>query len=278
MMHDNSLAGIKEIPLVLNDDNIDKIFPDYRQLVLFLDFDGTLSPIVSKPEEAFLLPGLKEILEKCALKYIVAVVSGRDTDDVARRIGIDGIVYAGSHGFSIKGPRDLQMEHEKADEIHHLLIAIEQNLAEVFSDGPEGLQIERKKYAITIHYRNVDPNQIGKIKKMTEKILSGHTGVKMEDGRKIIEIKPDIDWNKGKALKWILEKLNLWNDPGVFSVYVGDDVTDEDAFRILQGKGIGIIVSSQNRPTAANFRLVDVNEVRDFLKWLSVRTLPEKTT
>jgi trehalose 6-phosphate phosphatase len=267
-------AEINEIPLLFNDDNLNKVYPDNKRIILFLDYDGTLSPIVSKPEDAVLLPGMKEVLTKCASRYTVAVVSGRDTDDVRSRVGIEKIVYAGSHGFSIKGPGDLQMEHEKADEIVPLLNGIENNLHRIFSKGPGGVQVERKKYAITVHYRNADPNQLERIKEMTEEAVSGHSAVKMEGGRKIIEIKPNIDWHKGKALKWILEKLDLWNDPAVFPLYVGDDVTDEDAFRMLQGRGTGIIVSTHEKPTAAAFRLVDVNEVKKFLEWISDKHLP----
>lgn len=255
---------INEIPLLLTGELVNNI-PGKKRLVLFLDFDGTLSPIVSKPDDAKLLPGMKEVLEKCALKYDVALVSGRDTDDVMKRVGIEGLIYAGSHGFSIKGPGNLLMEHEKADEIVKLLGEIERRLEDAFSDGPAGVQVERKKYAITVHYRNARADDVDGIKLKTGEVVSGITGVKREMGKKIVEIKPDIDWHKGKAVKWIMEQLGLWSDPGVLPLYIGDDSTDEDAFKVLKGKGVGVIVGSHEQPSIADYRLHSVEEVKQFL-------------
>jgi trehalose-phosphatase len=240
---------IREVPLLIDDNAVSGAFPENSRLILFLDFDGTLSPIVNRPEDAVLLPGMKNILEKCTSRYTLAVVSGRDTDDVAERVGIKGIIYAGSHGFSIKGPDDIQMEHEQADEILPELSAIEKKLDNAFKNGPAGVQIERKKYAITVHYRNADPSEVSNIRNMIDQVVTDQQGIKKENGKMIVEIKPEINWHKGMALKWILEKLNLWDDPGVFPVYVGDDVTDEDAFRMLNGKGMGIIVGSHDYPS-----------------------------
>lgn len=258
---------ISEVPFLLDNGKIPDILTSGK-LILFLDFDGTLSPIVSRPEKAFLLPGMKEVLEKCASKFKVALVSGRDTDDVRMRAGVDGLIYAGSHGFSIKGPGGLQMEHEKADQITDVLDKIEHGLREKFSGGPEGVQVERKKYAITVHYRNSDPSDLDEIKAKTGDVTRSRRGIKTEGGKMIIEIKPDIDWHKGMAVKWILERLGHWNDPSVLPVYIGDDVTDEDAFRVLGGKGIGIIVGYHDEPTSADFRLRDVNEVKQFLEMI----------
>lgn len=273
MKSEKNLRYKNEVPHLLSGNNIHKVFPENGRLVIFLDYDGTLSPIVNRPEDAVLLPGMKEVIEKCASRYTVAVVSGRDTDNVISRVGIEGIIYAGCHGFSIKGPADFGMEHEKASQILPLLAGIEKILRDLFSNGPEGVQIERKKYAITVHFRNADPQLTGKIKVMIDKAISEYPGIKKEQGKMIIEIKPDVPWNKGMAVRWILKKLDLWDNNGVFPIYLGDDVTDEDAFSMLQGRGLGIIVGSHD-PTAADFRLVNVNEVKQFLQLLS--ELPDK--
>lgn len=274
MKSEKALTEINKVPHLLSNNDIQMVFHENNQLVIFLDFDGTLSSIVNRPEDAVLFPGMKEVMEKCASRYTVAVVSGRDTDNVRSRVGIEGIIYAGSHGFSIKGPNDLLMEHEEASRILPLLAGIENKLRELFSNGPAGIQIERKKYAITVHFRNADPSLTGKIKEMTDNVISEFSGIKKERGKMIIEIKPDVDWNKGMAVRWILEKLDLWNHDGVFPVYLGDDITDEDAFRMLHGRGLGIIVGSHDNPTAADFRLENVVEVKQFLEMLS--DLPEK--
>lgn len=271
MRSEKSSAEINEIPLLISG-NIKRAIPGNRQLIIFLDYDGTLSPIVNNPDEAVLLPGMKEVIERCASKYTVAVVSGRDTDDVRGRVNIEQIVYAGSHGFSIKGPGNLSMEHEQASEILPMLSEIEDKLRSMFSTGPEGVMVERKKYAITVHYRNADPSMTDEIKEMTYKAVSGHSGIKKEKGKKIIEIKPDVDWDKGMAVKWILTKMGLWDNENVLPIYVGDDITDEDAFRVLHGRGLGIIVGSHDGPTSADYRLADVYEVKQFLKILSDST------
>lgn len=264
------MKAISEIPMLLEDSIIQKLIPDNKRLMLFFDYDGTLSPIVNDPDDATLHPAMKHVLEICSSMFIVGIVSGRDADDVIKRVGIDGIIYAGNHGLTIRGPGNLVMDHEEAHEILPALAEIEGKLYIDFIGGPKGVQIERKKYSITVHYRNVMDETVGIIESKTSKIISGYEKVKTEKGKKNIEIKPDVDWNKGKAIKWILEKMGKWKDPDVFPVFIGDDITDEDAFKMIWGKGSGIIVGLHEKEyTYADFRLKDVNEVKTFLQILA---------
>ncbi len=236
--------------------------------VLFLDYDGTLTPIVQRPEAAVISDEMKEVLNECASKFTVAAVSGRDMDDLKSRIKLENMIYAGSHGFRISGPEGLYMEHEKTDEILPRLDAIEKKLQDVFSEGVEGVQIERKRYAIAIHYRNAEEKDVPFIRQKSFEAIEQSEGFKIGEGKKILEIKPDIDWHKGKAVLWILEKLGL-NDTGKYvPIYIGDDTTDEDAYRALKGKGFGIQVGPGAEQTAAQFKLKNVYQVRLLLKEL----------
>lgn len=239
-----------------------------KQPALFLDYDGTLSPIVKHPEDAVISKEIKEALIQCAIKFTVAIVSGRDMEDVKSKVNIDNILYAGSHGFRISGPDGLYMEHEKSKKRLPELNQIENELHHSL-DNIEGLQIERKQYAIAVHYRNVAEKNIPQIKESIINLLKHFDKYKKGEGKKIIEVKPDVDWHKGKAINWIMEKLELLDNPEIIPIYIGDDVTDEDAFKTLSDYGIGILVDSLNKPSAAKYRLENVKEVCLFLQELS---------
>ncbi len=267
-----NLRDTGEVPLLLEDGVFSEIFPEGKTPVIFLDFDGTLSPIVNHPEDAALARGMEDILRRCASKYTIAVVSGRDMDDVKGRVNIDEIIYAGSHGFRISGPDGLIMEQKKAEKILPLLDRIKNQLNEKFSAGPEGVQVERKRYAIAVHFRNVEDSRRHEVQPKIDEVLKDHSGVKTGTGKMIIEIKPDLDWHKGKAIEWILDELNLNDNPEIMAIYIGDDVTDEDAFKtILPNGGVGILVGTHGNPTAAAYRLKNVDEVKVLLQKLYER-------
>lgn len=252
----------------MNKNDIQKIIQN-RKPVLFLDYDGTLAPIVKRPEDAQISDRMKSVLKKCAAKFKVAVVSGRDMDDLKSKIQLDGLIYAGSHGFRISGPGGLYKEHEKSGEIIPRLNAIEEKLHQVFPQIDSGVQIDRKRYAVAVHYRNANEDNIPAIKQKVEEILEKNPDFKMGEGKKILEIKPDVDWHKGKAVLWIMEKLGVDDTNKFVPVYIGDDVTDEDAFRSIREFGVGILVGSHGQETAAKYKLDDVHNVRSFLERLA---------
>jgi trehalose-phosphatase len=241
----------------------------YKKIpVVFLDYDGTLTPIVQQPEDAILSKEMQDVLRECAAKFKVAAVSGRDMDDLRSKINIDNLIYAGSHGFRISGPGGLYMEHEKSAELLPKLDRMEEKLNTVFSNTTEGVRVERKRFAIAVHYRNAGAEDIPYIKQKVYETNSGRTGFKVGEGKMILEIKPDINWHKGKAVLWILEKLNLADTSRYIPIYIGDDVTDEDAYEVLKNRGMGIQVGPGAKNTAAHFRLKNVYQVRLLLKEL----------
>jgi trehalose-phosphatase len=238
------------------------------QLAVFLDYDGTLTPIVSRPEQAVLMDSTQAILRALAAKIPVAILSGRELKDVRKRVAIDGIVYAGSHGFDIAGPRGLR--RQEAREFLPALDAAEKELREKLAEIA-GALIERKCFSIAAHYRNVNESDFPKLERDVSEVGTRHRKLRRIDGKKVYELLPNIDWDKGKAVLWLLEKLGL-ERPNAHPIYIGDDRTDEDAFRALEQRGVGILVSEQPRPTAASYSLRNPTEVERFLHEL-VETL-----
>src|SRR5438552_530748 len=231
---------------------------------VFLDYDGTLTRIVSQPEKALLSDSLRQALRALVMQAPVAILSGRDLDDVRQRVDIGAIVYAGSHGFDIAGPRGLRKE--MATEFLPRLDMIEKELGKQLT-GIAGARMERKRFSIAAHYRNVNESDVPKVERAVSEVAAQHRELRKMDGKKVYELLPDIDWGKGKAVLWLLEALGL-EGAKIRPIYIGDDRTDEDAFRALEKSGIGILVSEQPRPTAASYSLKDSTEVERFLREL----------
>lgn len=237
-----------------------------RQPAMFLDYDGTLTPIVSQPEDALLSDEMRSVLRELAGLCRVAVVSGRDRADVEPLVALDELVYAGSHGFDIKGPAGLRMEHEGGRQcLPDLDLAERQLKARI--DSVPGARVERKRFAIATHYRNVADEDVPRVEAGVREVLSGQDRLRLSGGKKVFELRPDIEWDKGRAVLWLLEALALDGDD-VLPFYLGDDVTDEDAFHALAGRGVGVLVGKPAYRTSADFGLSDTAEVRLFLQEL----------
>jgi alpha,alpha-trehalase len=202
----------------------------------------------------------------------VAVISGRDLQDVKALVGIDDIFYAGSHGFDISGPEDRQVAFQQGTRFLPVLDQAEKVLREALSKI-DGASVERKKFSIAVHYRQVREDQIKSVENIVDQVVSNYWELRKKYGKKIFELQPKIDWHKGKALLWLLENLEL-NRTDVLPLYIGDDITDEDAFRTLKDWGVGIMVKDDastdaEHVTAARYSLENPDAVRDFLVALS---------
>jgi trehalose-phosphatase len=234
------------------------------RLAVFLDYDGTLTPIVSHPEDALLSESMRQTLQSLAARVPVAILSGRDLDDVRGRVYVDGIIYTGSHGFDIAGAGGLRRELGAA--YLPVLDAAESELREALDEIP-GAQLERKHFSVAAHYRNVNENDAFRVALAADAVAARHRELRRIDGKKVCELLPDIDWNKGKAVLWLLEALEL-EHRNALPIYIGDDRTDEDAFSALEKRGIGILVTEQQQVTAANYWLNNPEEVERFLREL----------
>jgi len=235
-----------------------------KRPVFFLDYDGTLTPIVSHPEDALLSDSMGSVLKELAKISKVAIISGRDKKDVQKLVGLDELIYAGSHGFDISGPGGMEMQNEKAKKFLFVLDEAEEELKTKLSPL-KGSQLERKKFSIAIHYRNAAEDVVPKIKSSVDEVHNQFPNLRKGFGKKVIELQPDIEWHKGKAVLWLMDNLELKRDE-VLPFYIGDDVTDEDAFDVLQDIGIGILVDDHGHGTKANYLLHNVKEVEKFLE------------
>ncbi len=234
-----------------------------KRLAVFLDYDGTLCPIVETPEQAVMQDDMRAAVIELSHHCQVGIISGRDLADVRDKVRIDSIVYAGSHGFDIAGPEGLQIEHAVGEKFLPVLDQAEQALSPKL-DAIAGAQMERKRFAIAIHYRRVKPQDVEAVEAIVDEVAAQQQKLRKSFGKKIFELQPRMDWHKGKALFSLLGALEL-DEADVLAFYIGDDVTDEDAFRALHGRGIGIVVWDQPHKTAAAYSLRSPDEVREFL-------------
>jgi alpha,alpha-trehalase len=241
-----------------------------RQRVFFLDYDGTLTPIVERPEQAVLSGEMRQTLTHLASTETVAIVSGRDLQDVRERVNIENLFYAGSHGFDILGPDGVKFEHDRATDALPALDKAESALRKKLQ-GISGAEVERKRFSIAIHYRRVEETEVPLVADAVKQVGGAHTVLRTGTGKKVFELQPDVEWNKGKALLWMMNTLGLKPDRSL-AVYIGDDTTDEDAFEVLAEDGIGIVVHSGSpKLTFAEYVLADTEEVRQLLEQLSKR-------
>ncbi|MFD1094833.1 trehalose-phosphatase [Salegentibacter chungangensis] len=249
---------------VKNIEQLKSRFKEHKPL-FFLDFDGTLAPIVTHHQDAAMDPEMKNIVEKLASEYKIAVISGRGLSDVKKRVGLENIYYAGSHGFEISGPGNFSKDNEEAKKILPVFEKTEPVLKERLKHI-QGVEFERKKFTLAIHYRQAAGSAEEEVHRITEEVLAKHKQLKIGEGKKVIEIRPNLEWDKGKAVEILKMKIGN-SETAAYSVYIGDDVTDEDAFETLEN-GLGILVGDHGKETYADFRLKDVEEVKEFLSKL----------
>jgi trehalose 6-phosphate phosphatase len=245
-----------------------------KQPAVFLDYDGTLTPIVDRPEDATISESMRDAVSGLAERCPVCVVSGRDRPVVQELMGLDNLIVAGSHGFDIWTPVEGTIEHDAGSGYEELLDEIKARLGEEVG-SIEGASVEPKKASVAVHYRLVSEEGRQEIKQSVDQILADYPeDLKMTPGKMVYEVQPKRDWDKGKAVLYLLETLDLEGDH-VAPMYLGDDHTDEHAFEALEGRGIGIFVGYASEPeadgrtTAADYILNTVEEVEQFLDGLA---------
>jgi len=241
-----------------------------RRPVVFLDFDGTLSDITAHPDSATLVDGAAEALRALAEQCPVAVISGRDLADVRERVKVDEVWYAGSHGLELMAPDRTYHENAAAADLIGTLARAACRLAEMIGDI-SGIELEHKRFAVAVHYRNADPADIDRVTAAVRS-LGRSEGLRTTAGRKVIELRPNLYWEKGTTLNWLLERIQASDcaadAASVLPIYIGDDITDEDAFDAVQFDGVGIVVRHDehgDRPSAALFSLESPSTVVEFI-------------
>ncbi|XP_030468656.2 probable trehalose-phosphate phosphatase J [Syzygium oleosum] len=248
-----------------------------KQIVMFLDYDGTLSPIVDDPDRAFMSSKMRATVKKLAGCFPTAIVSGRCRDKVYSFVRLGELYYAGSHGMDIRGPAkgskykkgNQPVLFQPASEFLPMIDEVYKELVEKTKLTP-GAMVENNKFCVSVHFRRVDEKEWTELAQQVRSVIKEYPKLRLTQGRKVLEIRPTIKWDKGKALEFLLESLGFANRTNVFPVYIGDDRTDEDAFKILRdrGQGFGILVSKFPKDTNASYSLQEPEEVMNFLQRL----------
>jgi trehalose 6-phosphate phosphatase len=238
-------------------------------IVLFLDFDGTLAAIVGHYKSATILKESKLLLKKLVGKpeCTLAVVSGRALSDVEKRVGLKNIIYAGNHGLEVVGPGITYNTFVKAN-VRKIFRAIKGELTNNVG-RIKGVHIEDKSLTLSVHYRLVKSKNVADFKKRLLEYLLPYVidrKAVVTEGKMVFEIKPRIEWNKGSVVLWLLKRLKKnVGRKNILPIFIGDDVTDEAAFHALEGKGLCIRVG-YNEASAAPYYLKDIKQVTSFLK------------
>jgi trehalose 6-phosphate phosphatase len=235
-------------------------------LLLGLDYDGTLTPIVDEPAHALLPTPMRQALWALTRRddVAVAVVSGRAHADLQELVGIPGVIYVGNHGMEISGPGTSFVEpgaKAASRELHILAQDVARRLQHI-----HGAFVEDKGLTLSVHHRRVAPVDAAEVCHTVHDVVNAHSDrFHVTPGNKVLEIRPLLCWNKGAAIRWIKEQLGK---PDTLVVYLGDDTTDEDAFRLIGDDAVTIKVGDI-AGTAARFLLSDPAAVQQFLQWVS---------
>ncbi|MFC1870264.1 trehalose-phosphatase [Chloroflexota bacterium] len=244
---------------------------DARHILLLTDYDGTLTPIVEKPELANLSEDTRRLLRNLARQrhFTLGVISGRALADLKEKVGISGIIYAGNHGLEIEG-LGIRFVNPVAEELRPILRIMHHVLSRALYTV-RGVSVENKGLSLSIHYRLVEKYRAREVERIVKQLVSGTEAAgqtKLTSGKKVYEVRPAVTWDKGKAIKLLMKKYGKGGrESGLLSIYFGDDLTDEAGFRVIEdyGMGISVFVGEQNQHSTARYFLKSPAEVAAFL-------------
>lgn len=250
----------------------DKLKPVIKNnpLFIFLDYDGTLVPIkeIPDPEKSLLSDrGRRLLLELSKLRDCkVAVISGRSLCDVKRMAGVEGLVYSGNHGLELEGPK-IKFEVPLNEAYRKAISKLKKELLDKLG-GIRGAFVEDKRLTLSVHYRLVKEELLPLVKAAVKETAGPFVQkkiIRLNAGKNVFEIKPCVKWDKGKLVLWLLARQAFVNGGSMpLPVYIGDDMTDEDAFRVLRRKGITVFVGKPHG-SAAEYYVKSPPEVRELL-------------
>lgn len=242
-----------------------------RHILLLADYDGTLTPIMDRPEMANLAKDTRQLIQALARRqgFTVGIISGRALEDLKERVGISGIIYAGNHGLEIEGP-GISFVNPVAEELKPIL-RIMQHVLSGALETIKGVFVENKGLSLSVHYRLAEEHRAGEVEKIVKKVAGGAEAAgqaRITAGKKVYEVRPAVNWDKGTAIKLLMKKYGKGGRrSGLAVVYFGDDLTDDDAFRVIEayGQGISVFVGEAEARSAARYFLRSPTEVALFL-------------
>lgn len=246
------------------------------RFLLCLDYDGTLAQITSDPLKAFPLPRAREAIAALATrpeKVALAIVSGRDLDTLRHLLGLrSGMLFAGTHGLEFAGMDGMHFYAAGAEECLGDIAMLREFLASDPIIG-RGFIIEDKGIALTLNYRNADPDEAREAIARMEQFVRRHTPrLAIMEGKMIREAIPAGIGGKGDAVRRFIRESAV---AASASAYIGDDVTDEDAFLALGAEGGLTVMVGAERPSFARWRVSRPDEVADLLCDLAARVAPD---
>ena len=241
-------------------------------LIVMLDVDGTLAPIASRPEDATVAPETRAVLERLVTTKDVHVVlvSGRAAEDARGIVKVGGVWTVGNHGFEIVTPEgELETDPDLANQSAAIAQAARE--LEPIVAAVQGAKLENKRWTLSVHYRLAARDAVPPLRAEVERVALG-LRLRMTDGKEIVEVRPIAHVDKGTAVVLMGERLHGFAD-NASVVFVGDDRTDEDAFRSLRARSpravtIRVHETSEDE-SAAEVRLRDPAAVHEFLEWLA---------
>jgi trehalose 6-phosphate phosphatase len=242
---------------------VEKMLRSGQRLSLFLDYDGTLTPIAPTPEQAVLSARALDLLKVLARVpgFSLAIVSGRSLPQIRSVIPRMSITIAANHGLQIVFKGRL-WTHPCARRCSPVIARVRVSLKREFKHVP-GIRLEDKGVVLAVHLRHVARAHWPTVKRLLRDVTDPFRGVlRVTSGKKVLEVRPAVDWNKGEA---ILRLASHRGGETVLPVFIGDDKTDEDGFRVLGEAGLTIRVG-RSRKTKAQYCASGVEEVLDFLE------------
>jgi trehalose 6-phosphate phosphatase len=243
-------------------------------ILLLSDYDGTLTPIVERPELAVMPERNRSLLVQLAHQsgLTVGIISGRALSDLMTRVGINGLVYAGNHGLEIRAP-GLRFVNPVADELRPLLGVVHHVLNRTFGTL-KGVFVEHKGLSLSVHYRLAEvPRE--RIRETVQRVVGSMPAgdrTLVTEGKKVIEIRPAVGWDKGRAVRLLMKRYGKGGRrSGLLPIYLGDDRTDEDAFKVIAayGRGISVLVGDPDGASTARYFVRTPEEVSTFLEMVA---------
>mmetsp|Transcript_24859 Transcript_24859/g.59783 ORF Transcript_24859/g.59783 Transcript_24859/m.59783 type:complete len:352 (-) Transcript_24859:88-1143(-) len=263
-----------------------------RHLAVFLDYDGTLTPIVDNPDEAKISHQVKNAVEDISMKYPTAIITGRSIKAITQFVKLESVYYAGSHGYDIRSPGGEDVIRQVGQEYLPVLAKARDSLRQKLKKIP-GSMVEDNKYSVSAHYRRVAKEHWAELESIVDNEVSLANGkLKKGNGKMVFELRANMDWHKGKAVRTLIkvlesshqsvrncknERTPVWRSQmksrasrkrhsssssspqthsklkkAVFAIYIGDDKTDEDAFVELAESKQGLGIRVLSKGSSQN--------------------------